>query len=65
MLADDVGILMHPEDGAKLASEIEKLATDPVYLKTLQTNARRAVEERYTLDSMIDKLMTVYREIAA
>jgi glycosyltransferase involved in cell wall biosynthesis len=65
VLADGVGILMQPEDGAKLASEIERLTTDPVYLKTLQTSARRAIEERYTLDSMIDKLMTVYREIAA
>lgn len=65
VLADGVGILMHPEDSAKLASELERLATDPVYLKTQETNARRAIEERYTLDSMIDKLMSLYREVAA
>ena len=34
MLADGVGILMHPEDGAKLASEIERLATE--YPSTLR-----------------------------
>jgi glycosyltransferase involved in cell wall biosynthesis len=65
VLADGVGILMRPEDGARLASEMQRLATDPVYLKTLETNARRAVEERYTLDSMIDKLMSLYQEVAA
>ena len=65
VLADGVGILMEPEDGTKLASELVKLATDPVYLKTQETNARRAIEERYTLDSMIDKLMILYREAAA
>jgi glycosyltransferase involved in cell wall biosynthesis len=65
VLADGVGILMKPEDGVRLASELERLATDPVYLKTQETNARRAIEERYTLDSMIDKLMSLYREVAA
>ncbi len=65
VLADGVGILMQPEDGARLASELKRLATDPTYLKTLETNARRAVEERYTLDSMIDKLTSLYREVAA
>ena len=65
VLADGVGILMEPEDGARLASEIQRLSTDPEYLKNLEARARRAVEERYTLDSMIDKLTSLYREVAA
>lgn len=65
VLGGDVGILMRPEDCPGLASELERLATDPHYLKTLQTNARRAVEEWYTLDSMIDKLTSLYAEVAA
>jgi glycosyltransferase involved in cell wall biosynthesis len=65
VLADGVGILMQPEDGKFLAAELGRLATDSAYLKTLEENARRAVEERYSLDSMIDKLTSLYREVAA
>jgi glycosyltransferase involved in cell wall biosynthesis len=56
---------MQPEDGKFLAAELGRLATDSAYLKTLEENARRAVEERYSLDSMIDKLTSLYREVAA
>jgi starch synthase len=65
VLADGVGILMQPEDGKFLAAELGRLATNPAYLKTREENARRAVEERYSLDSMIDKLTSLYREVAA
>jgi glycosyltransferase involved in cell wall biosynthesis len=65
VLANGVGILMRPEDSAQLASEIRRLVTDPDYLRTLEANARRAVEEYYTLDSMIDKLTSLYREVSA
>ncbi len=65
ILADGVGILIRPEDQAMLASELRRLVTDHAYLETFQTNARRAIEERYTLDSMGEKLMKLYREVSA
>ncbi|MGD0318414.1 MAG: glycosyltransferase family 4 protein [Nitrososphaerales archaeon] len=65
VLADGVGILMQPEDDFRLASEIRRLITDPEYLRTLEANGRRAVEQRYTLDSMIEELMLLYREVEA
>jgi glycosyltransferase involved in cell wall biosynthesis len=65
VLADDVGILMKPEDDAKLAFELRRLMTDPTYLRTIEANARRAVEERYSLDLMIDELTMLYKEVAA
>jgi glycosyltransferase involved in cell wall biosynthesis len=65
VLSKGVGVLMEPEDGSRLASELRRLVTDNVYLRTLEVNARRAVEERYTLDSMIEKLTSLYREVAS
>jgi glycosyltransferase involved in cell wall biosynthesis len=65
VLADGVGILMTPDDEPGLASELRRLATDRDYLERLQANARRAVEERYTLDSMGQQLLNLYREVAA
>jgi glycosyltransferase involved in cell wall biosynthesis len=65
VLADGVGILMQPEDDSRLASELRRLMTDAGYLKTLEANARRAVEEHYTLDLMSDQLTSLYREVAA
>lgn len=65
VLSDGVGILMRPNDELQLASILRGLITNPSYLKTLESNARRAIEERYTLDSMVDKLTMIYREITA
>jgi glycosyltransferase involved in cell wall biosynthesis len=65
VLADGVGILMRPEDDDQLASELRRLMTDRRYLETLELNARRAVEDRYTLDLMVDELTSLYSEVAA
>ncbi len=65
VLAGGVGILIEPEDDVQLASEMRRLITDPAYLGTIEANGRRAVEQWYTLDSMIDQLTSLYREVAA
>lgn len=65
VLADGSGILVRPEDDAGLALELKRLLTDQTYLNTLEKKARRAVEERYTLDSMAEKLTSLYKEIAS
>ena len=65
VLANGTGILMRPEDDRALAAALEKLLAQPAYLHSIQMRARREVEEKYTLDSMIDSLMDLYRGIAA
>lgn len=65
VLADGSGILVRPEDDANLALELKRLLTDQTYLNTLETKARRTVEEHYTLDSMIEKLTSLYKELAS
>lgn len=65
VLGGGVGILTRPDDRAQLTGELKRLVTDTDYLTALQLGARRAVEERYTLDSMIDKLEALYREVAS
>jgi glycosyltransferase involved in cell wall biosynthesis len=65
VLTEGVGILTQPENRAQLTDELRSLVTDPERLTRLQTNARRAVEELYTLDSMVYKLTNLYREVAS
>jgi len=64
VLGDDAGILIRREDAEGLADQLRRLLTDPVYLTRFQQNARRAVEEKYTLETMTDSLTQLYHEIA-
>jgi glycosyltransferase involved in cell wall biosynthesis len=64
VLGDDAGILIEREDDKGLAEQLTKLVTDPDYLARFQLNARRAVVEKYTLETMTDNLTQLYREIA-
>lgn len=64
VLAGGVGLLMERGDEEQLAQFLKRLTTDPEYLKMLEHNARRAVEDNYTLDSMIEKLTALYAGLA-
>lgn len=64
VLGEDAGILIRRNDAEGLAEELTKLLTDPAYLKRFQQNARRAVVERYTLETMTDTLTQLYQEMA-
>ena len=65
VLGNGVGILVEPENRVQLENALRGLVTEPDRMKAFQANARRAVEERYTLDSMIDELTTLYKEVVA
>ncbi len=65
ILSGGVGLLMTRGDSAQLASYLLRLMTDRTFLGELSANGRRAVEEKYTLDSMIEKLGRLYGELAA
>lgn len=65
VLAGGAGVLMQPEDESRLAKELERLLSNPHDLSELEVRARRTVEEKYTLDRMVDSLTSLYRELAA
>ena len=63
VLGGGVGMLMRRGDEAQLASMLFELMTDPKLLSNMEANARRAVEENYTLDSMLRQLTSIYGEL--
>lgn len=63
VLDGGAGILIEPEDPMELASKIKKLMNDEAYFKEISKNARTKVERYYTLDMMIENLLSIYREL--
>ena len=59
------GILVERGNESQLEDSMLRLMTDNGFLLTMKQRSRKAIEDNYTLDSMIDKLMTLYREIVA
>jgi len=59
------GILVERGNESQLENTLRRLVTDNEYLLTMKERSRKAVEDKYTLDSMIDKLMTLYKELTA
>lgn len=59
-----VGALIQRGDVDALTSELLKLVTDKDYSLQVGMNARRTVEDRYTLDSMVDELTAIYKELS-
>ncbi len=55
------GILVKPKDPEALARAILKLINDNLYARGLGLNARKTVQERFSLNTMIDKVEAVYR----
>ncbi|HEV2226189.1 MAG TPA: glycosyltransferase family 4 protein, partial [Nitrososphaerales archaeon] len=65
VLGNGSGLLMERGNKSQLEDFLRRLVTDRDFLLTMKERSRRTVEEKYTLDSMIDKLMALYREMAA
>lgn len=63
VIDQNVGALIEAQDTDQLTVELLKLLTDRTYLEKIGSNARKKVEENYTLDSMIDRLYVIYRGI--
>lgn len=59
------GLLVPPYDAAALAFAIERLLDQPGLARTLGENARRAVEERFTIDANAERVWAVYHEVLA
>jgi len=56
------GLVVPMRDEAALASGIERLAGDAALRKTMGAAARRTVEDRYSLDAMVDRYVKVYEK---
>ena len=56
----ETGILVEPGSEEKLAEAIETLLEDEAYRRKLGAKARRLVEERYSWDVVVDRIIDVY-----
>jgi len=59
----ETGILVEPGSEEQLAEAIELLLDDEPYRRRLGANARRVVEERYSWDVVLDRIVDVYNYI--
>ncbi len=64
VLDGGVGLLIERGDWSALTEDLRRLLTDGEFLSMTETRARTAVEEKYTLDSMISKLTKIYAEVS-
>jgi len=66
LLAPDAGVLLHPSgDAATLARHLVVVLQDEALRATLGAAARRRVEEKFRLETMVEKTLEVYREVMA
>lgn len=56
----ETGILVEPGSEEQLAEAIETLLGDEGYRRRLGANARRLIEEKYSWDAIIDRIIDVY-----
>lgn len=61
----ETGVLVPPGDEDALHSELARLLADPAERLRLGSNARRAVQERYSLDRYVEALAASMRAAAA
>ena len=59
------GLLVPPGDAAALAALLEGFARDPRAVRRLGENALRDVRERFSWDSILDRLEGVYASVCS
>lgn len=64
IIIGNTGVLVPPQDENALAAGIEKILTMPVEeRRSLGVCARTRIEENYTLGSIVERYVTLYREL--
>jgi len=59
------GLLVDALDPDALAAAVTRLTTEPELLATMGANARRRFEERFTVDHMVDRYLSVFERVRA
>lgn len=59
------GLLVPPEEPSALAAAIERLAKEPALRQSLGENARKRIENAFSVGASVDRLIALYSEIAA
>lgn len=63
LIVDDVGVVVPPRDKAALIAGLDKLLTMPESeRRRLGQQARKRIEENYTLQAIVKKYVTLYKE---
>jgi glycosyltransferase involved in cell wall biosynthesis len=57
------GILVEPENSNQLSEAMQKILQDKALAKKLGSEARKTVEQRFSLISIADKYISLYREL--
>ena len=63
VIEDGVNGLLTANDPAAVAACVRRLESDPAFAARIAAAARRAIEERFTVDRMVDGTMAVYRKV--
>lgn len=63
--ADQTGLVCPVDDVGAFAAAVQKLAGDHILKTTLETAARQEVERRFSLTTMVDQYLDLYRELCA
>ena len=63
ILHEETGLLVPPKDPEAMAKAILRLAGDPDLAQTLARKGRRRVEEIFSVDSMVEGVLQVYRNL--
>lgn len=58
----ETGLLVYPRDAEALADAIIRVLKDPVFARALAQNARKNVEQKYSLEKMAQDTIKVYEE---
>lgn len=60
----ETGLLVEPGDPAALAAAVQQVLEAPALAARLGAGGRRRVEERFTVDAMVEATLRVYREVS-
>lgn len=65
LLHEKTGLLVPPRDPSALADAVVRVLTDGDLARRLGDDGRRHVEDRFTIDAMVEGNLAVYRELLA
>lgn len=59
----ETGFLCMPQDTESLREKLDRLLADPALCRTLGENARRKAQKEFSIESGIERLLGIYREL--